>query len=56
MLTKEYYSLQANLEKKTTELESVISEKKAKLDTYERMEKELDDIVMQAAGGVYCNV
>ncbi|KAJ8297810.1 hypothetical protein KUTeg_024341, partial [Tegillarca granosa] len=50
VLTKEYYSLQANLEKKTTELESVISEKKAKLDTYERMEKELDDIVMQAAG------
>ncbi|CAC5423073.1 PIBF1 [Mytilus coruscus] len=49
VLTKEYYALQTSMEKKVVELESHISDKKAKLETYEKVEKELDDIVMQAA-------
>ncbi|CAG2208140.1 CEP90 [Mytilus edulis] len=49
VLTKEYYVLQTSMEKKVVELESHISDKKAKLETYEKVEKELDDIVMQAA-------
>ena len=51
MLTKEYYGLQRSMEKRVVELESHIADKKAKLDTYEKVEKELDDIVLQAAEG-----
>ncbi|KAK3597678.1 hypothetical protein CHS0354_040054 [Potamilus streckersoni] len=49
VLTKEYYVLQANMEKKVIELESHLSEKTARLQTYEKLEQELDDVVMQAA-------
>lgn len=49
VLTKEYYGLQTSMEKRVVELESHIADKKAKLDTYEKVEKELDDIVLQAA-------
>ncbi|XP_022091596.1 progesterone-induced-blocking factor 1-like [Acanthaster planci] len=49
VLTKEYYSLQTSSERKSTELEAQISELRAKLDIYEKLEKELDDVVMQAA-------
>lgn len=49
VLTKEYYALQTSMEKRTVELESHVAEKKAKLETYEKVEKELDDIVLQAA-------
>ena len=51
MLTKEYYSLQATLDRRCTELEAAISEKNAKLETYEKLEMELDEVVMQAADG-----
>ncbi|KAK6173888.1 hypothetical protein SNE40_017265 [Patella caerulea] len=49
VLTKEYYHLQTALEKKLVGLEAEISDKTAKLQTYERLEQELDDVVMQAA-------
>ena len=38
-----------SLEKRISELETIVSEKSSKLETYERLESELDDVVMQAA-------
>ena len=49
MLTKEYYTLQTSLERRNTELETVVQEYKSKLETYEKLEMELDEVVMQAA-------
>ncbi|KAH3849855.1 hypothetical protein DPMN_092259 [Dreissena polymorpha] len=49
VLTKEYYGQQTGLEKRISELESALQEREGRLQTYERMEKELDDVVMQAA-------
>lgn len=49
VLTKEYYAQQTGLEKRIAELECTVQEKEGRLHTYERMEKELDDVVMQAA-------
>ena len=51
MLTKEYYALQTAMEKRVVEMETQLSEKTAKLDTYERLEKEMDDVILQAAEG-----
>lgn len=53
VLTKEYYTLQTSLEKRNVELEASVSEKKAKLEAYEKLEQDLDAVVMQAAEGVY---
>lgn len=36
-------------EKRITELQAQISEHQARLATYEKLEKELDDVTMQAA-------
>ncbi|KAL4235445.1 Progesterone-induced-blocking factor 1 [Mactra antiquata] len=49
VLTKEYYGQQTALEKRIAELESTLQEKDIRLKTYENLEKELDDVVMQAA-------
>lgn len=49
VLTKEYYGLQTAMEKRMVEMEAQLAERNSKLDTYERMERELDDVVMQAA-------
>uniref|UniRef100_A0A8C7AMA1 Progesterone immunomodulatory binding factor 1 n=1 Tax=Neovison vison TaxID=452646 RepID=A0A8C7AMA1_NEOVI len=49
VLTKEFYSLQASSEKRITELQSQNSEHQARLDIYEKLEKELDEIIMQTA-------
>ena len=51
MLTKEYYAQQTGLEKSIAELESKLQDKEGRLQTYEKLEKELDDVVMQAAEG-----
>lgn len=51
VLTKEYYTLQAGMDKKVAELEAQMSEKNAKIQMYERVEKELDEVVLQAAHG-----
>ena len=51
VLTKEYYAQQTGLEKTIAELESKLQDKEGRLQTYERLEKELDDVVMQAAEG-----
>ena len=51
VLTKEYYAQQTGLEKSIAELESKLQDKEGRLQTYEKLEKELDDVVMQAAEG-----
>ena len=51
MLTKEYFTLQTSSEKRITELESGKAEMKSKLETYEKLEQELDNVVMEAAEG-----
>ena len=55
VLTKEYYSLQATLDRRSTELEASVREKTDKLETYEKLEMELDDVVMQAADSELCH-
>ncbi|XP_021505859.1 progesterone-induced-blocking factor 1 [Meriones unguiculatus] len=49
VLTKEFYGLQTSSEKRITELEAQNSEHQARLDIYEKLEKELDEIIMQTA-------
>ncbi|XP_042312486.1 progesterone-induced-blocking factor 1 [Sceloporus undulatus] len=49
VLTKEFYNLQAMSEKQISELQAQNSEYQARLDTYEKLEKELDEIIMQSA-------
>lgn len=49
VLTKEFYALQSASEKRIAELQSQNAEQQVRLETYEKLEKELDDITMQAA-------
>ena len=53
MLNKEYFALQNSTEKRLLELETRCREQGEKLETYEKLEKELDDVVMQAAESKY---
>ena len=41
--------MQTSSDRKATDQEAQVSELRAKLDVYEKLEKELDDVVMQAA-------
>jgi progesterone-induced-blocking factor 1 len=55
VLTKEYYALQTSMEKRISELETIITEKTVRLESYEKLEHELDEVVMQAADSkCYC--
>ncbi|KAK3511111.1 hypothetical protein QTP70_031458 [Hemibagrus guttatus] len=49
VLTKEFYTLQSSSEKRVSELQSQNAEQQVRLETYEKLEKELDDVTMQAA-------
>ncbi|KAJ7356253.1 Progesterone-induced-blocking factor 1 [Desmophyllum pertusum] len=49
VLNKEYYTLQNSSEKRLVELESKCKEQGEKLAIYEKLEQELDDVIMQAA-------
>ncbi|XP_056411481.1 progesterone-induced-blocking factor 1 [Hyla sarda] len=49
VLTKEFYALQASTEKRVTELQAQNSEQRTRLDTYEKLEQELDDVIIQSA-------
>ncbi|XP_054830039.1 progesterone-induced-blocking factor 1 isoform X1 [Eublepharis macularius] len=49
VLTKEFYNLEAVNKKQILELQSQNSDYQARLNTYEKMEKELDEIIMQTA-------
>ena len=48
-VSKEYYSLQMALSKRVADLEGREKELQSKLNIYEKLEQELDDVVMQAA-------
>ncbi|KAK6487169.1 progesterone-induced-blocking factor 1 isoform X1 [Huso huso] len=48
-LEAKFYSLQNLTEKRITELQAQNSEYQARLETYEKLEQELDDVTMQAA-------
>uniref|UniRef100_A0A4W3HWW7 Progesterone immunomodulatory binding factor 1 n=1 Tax=Callorhinchus milii TaxID=7868 RepID=A0A4W3HWW7_CALMI len=49
VLTKEFYSLQSSTEKRVIELQAQNSELKARLESYDKLEQELDGVIMQAA-------
>ncbi|CAH1778272.1 unnamed protein product [Owenia fusiformis] len=49
VLTKEYYAVETSRDKEVSILETQLKETKQKLETYEKLESELDDVVMQAA-------
>ncbi|XP_063282003.1 progesterone-induced-blocking factor 1 [Pelobates fuscus] len=49
VLTKDYYSLQASTEKQIGELQAQNFEHRARLETYEKLEQELDAVIMQSA-------
>lgn len=49
VLNKEYYTLQNSSEKQLVELEAKCKEQGDKLAVYEKLEQELDDVIMQSA-------
>ncbi|XP_068123950.1 progesterone-induced-blocking factor 1 [Hyperolius riggenbachi] len=49
VLTKEFYALQASSEKRVSELQAQNSEHRTRLETYEKLEQELDEVIMQSA-------
>ncbi|CAN9499679.1 unnamed protein product [Ophioblennius macclurei] len=49
LLTQEFYQLQSSSEKRVTELQAQSAEQAARLETYEKLERELDEVTMQAA-------
>lgn len=49
LLTQEFYRLQTSSEKRSAELQAQNAEQAARLQTYERLEQELDQVTMQAA-------
>lgn len=55
VLTKEFYSLQSSSETRIIELQTQNSEFQARLDTYEKLEKELDEIILQTAESKFCH-
>uniref|UniRef100_A0A671TQR1 Progesterone immunomodulatory binding factor 1 n=1 Tax=Sparus aurata TaxID=8175 RepID=A0A671TQR1_SPAAU len=49
LLTQEFYRLQTSSEKRSAELQSQNAEQASRLETYEKLEQELDQVTMQAA-------
>ncbi|NXU46158.1 PIBF1 factor, partial [Drymodes brunneopygia] len=49
VLMKEFYSLQSSSETRIIELQTQNSELQVRLDTYEKLEKELDEIILHSA-------
>ncbi|ESN98958.1 hypothetical protein HELRODRAFT_66788 [Helobdella robusta] len=49
ILTREYYNMQMTFERKTNDLENQLKEKVKMLQTYEQLEDEVDQLVLQAA-------
>ncbi|XP_016280468.1 progesterone-induced-blocking factor 1 isoform X2 [Monodelphis domestica] len=49
VLTKEFYGLQASSEKRISELQAQNADHQTRLDNYEKLEKELDEIIIQTA-------
>ena len=51
-MVKEHYSMQTTADRRVAELETVLAEKNFKLESYQKLEHELDDVVLQAAQGM----
>ena len=51
MLTREYYDLQATHDRRVAELTARVDSLSEKLTSYEKLEVELDAVVMQSAEG-----
>lgn len=49
LLTQEFYRLQTSSEKRVAELQARNAEQASRLETYEKLEQELDQVTMQAA-------
>ncbi|CAB4001470.1 progesterone-induced-blocking factor 1-like [Paramuricea clavata] len=49
VLNKEFYTLQASTDKQINELQSTNTDATKKLSIYEKLEQELDDVILQAA-------
>lgn len=49
VLNKEFYALQASTDKHINQLQSKNSDAMKKLTIYEKLEQELDDVILQAA-------
>lgn len=49
LLTQEFYRLQTSSEKRAAELQAQNAEQASRLETYEKLEQELDQVTMQAA-------
>ncbi|KAI9535543.1 hypothetical protein NQZ68_003097 [Dissostichus eleginoides] len=49
LLTQEFYQLQSSSEKRLAELHAHNAEQASRLETYEKLEQELDQVTMQAA-------
>ncbi|XP_068183456.1 progesterone-induced-blocking factor 1 [Antennarius striatus] len=49
LLTQEFYRLQTSSEKRSVELQAQNAEQASRLETYEKLEQELDQVTMQAA-------
>uniref|UniRef100_A0A8C3G9J0 Progesterone immunomodulatory binding factor 1 n=1 Tax=Cyclopterus lumpus TaxID=8103 RepID=A0A8C3G9J0_CYCLU len=49
LLTQEFYRLQTSSEKRLAELQAQNAEQASRLETYEKLEQELDQVTMQAA-------
>ncbi|KAM9808622.1 progesterone-induced-blocking factor 1 [Syngnathus typhle] len=49
VLTQEFYRLQTSSEKRTAELHAQNAEQASRLETYEKLEQELDQVTVQAA-------
>lgn len=49
VLNKEFYNLQASTDKQINELQCTNTEVVRKLSIYEKLEQELDDVILQAA-------
>lgn len=49
LLTHEFYRLQASSEKQLAELQAQNAEQASRLETYEKLEQELDQVTVQAA-------
>jgi progesterone-induced-blocking factor 1 len=49
VLQNEYYALQIQNEKNFNEIENELNEKSVKLKSYEKLEHEMDEVILQAA-------
>jgi progesterone-induced-blocking factor 1 len=55
LIQKEYFNLQVQSDRRLMEIDTELNDKRTKLQVYEKVEQELDEVVMQAAQGESIN-